>query len=669
MGTQPNDEIEPRRIGKSTREGMAPARGFRVGGKGSRTRETTQHEPLPQRVSVKVRVVRHRSPPKGRSSLRAHIRYLSRESVAKDGVSGRFYDAKKDELDPRKETLSWREDRHHFRVILSPENGNALPDLRTYVRDVMRRVEHDLGPLDWMAVDHRNTNHSHSHILIRGRSADGSDLVMARDYISHGIRDRAQQVATKMLGERTLNEAQASIAADVTAERFTSLDRTLIRLAESKDGMQINLSKRSTSRYALTSPELLAGRLKFLRQIGLAEPITTGIGIRPQHRHWKIDAGFEARLRDLGERHDITKQLYRTLGQKGARMAQGIQRLSVTLQDDKAEAAAVRGVLVSKGALDESSDERFLVVRDSRDKTYYARVWQNKAYEAAEIGGIIEVAGRASRRQQIIREIISVAGANGSQRYSTGDHRAWLRANRADLRPEQIERRLRKYSKAVSRYARERDSGVTHASENAVGIDPYQLRRHAERQNRWLDFRPIAPHSLEKQITAEAYTWLDRQIIRGRLTDRVSASDVIRVPAVMESMQKRAEWLVQHGFAELDPDSKSNPAVRFQFDAIDRLNSLEQKKFAQDCKNRYRKDVSFLRAKDMVNGVYVGVRYLQRGTYSIVATKERLFAVPVSRDPEIPIGQVVSARVVSRGHSELQRHTKQEKVKGLGLNR
>jgi type IV secretory pathway VirD2 relaxase len=67
-----------------------------------------------------------------------------------------------------------------------------MEDLRAFTRDLMKDVGRDLGTkLDWVAVDHWNTDNPYIHILIQGRAADGHDLVISRDYISQGFRDRA----------------------------------------------------------------------------------------------------------------------------------------------------------------------------------------------------------------------------------------------------------------------------------------------------------------------------------------------------------------------------------------------------------------------------------------------------------------------------------------------
>ena len=65
-------------------------------------------------------------------------------------------------------------------------------------------MERDLGTrLDWVAVDHWNTDNPHIHVLIRGRADDGKDLVISRDYITQGFRERAAERVTFELGPRS----------------------------------------------------------------------------------------------------------------------------------------------------------------------------------------------------------------------------------------------------------------------------------------------------------------------------------------------------------------------------------------------------------------------------------------------------------------------------------
>ncbi|TGT38283.1 hypothetical protein EN810_35760, partial [Mesorhizobium sp. M8A.F.Ca.ET.167.01.1.1] len=97
-----------------------------------------------------------------------------------------------------------RGDKHQFRFIVAPEDAAEMEDLRSFTRDLMRQMENDLGTrLDWIAVDHHNTGHPHTHILVRGVTEEGRVLNIAGDYIAHGIRHRAGELVTLELGPQT----------------------------------------------------------------------------------------------------------------------------------------------------------------------------------------------------------------------------------------------------------------------------------------------------------------------------------------------------------------------------------------------------------------------------------------------------------------------------------
>ena len=53
----------------------------------------------------------------------------------------------------------------------------------------------------------------------------GSDLVISRDYISRGLRSRAEERVTLELGPRSEQEIRSALEKEVEAERWTGLDR------------------------------------------------------------------------------------------------------------------------------------------------------------------------------------------------------------------------------------------------------------------------------------------------------------------------------------------------------------------------------------------------------------------------------------------------------------
>ncbi len=114
------------------------------------------------------------------------------------------------------------------RFTVSPEDAAKMADLHGFTRELMADAERDLGTkLEWVAVDHWNTDNPHIHVLVRGVADDGTDLVISRDYISRGLRARAAERVTLELGPRSELDIRTALEKEVDAERWTSLDRTL----------------------------------------------------------------------------------------------------------------------------------------------------------------------------------------------------------------------------------------------------------------------------------------------------------------------------------------------------------------------------------------------------------------------------------------------------------
>src|SRR5690606_22114101 len=254
--------------------------------------------PNARRVTIKARLVNLSKA--GPRSTAAHLRYIEREGVDRQGGPGHAYGPTTDAADTAAFEERGREDRHQFRFIVSPEDAEQLDDLRTYTRHLMARMEADLGTrLDWVAVDHWNTDNPHTHIVLRGKDDSGKDLIISRDYIAEGMRNRASELATEWLGPRTELEIQQSLQREVQQERFTSLDRTLLR--ERQAGV---LSLKALANNPRR--QLLIGRLQQLQKLELAHEVRPG--------QWIMRYDIEATLRAMGERGDIVRTMQRAMG-------------------------------------------------------------------------------------------------------------------------------------------------------------------------------------------------------------------------------------------------------------------------------------------------------------------------------------------------------------------
>jgi len=136
------------------------------------------------------------------AALKQHLGYVQREGVERGGASGQMYNRDGTGIETTGFLGRSAGDRHQFRFIISAERGEDL-DLTHFTRSLMQQVEDDLGTrLDWVAVNHYDTDHPHTHVLLRGVDEHGKALMIQPHYIAEGLRYRAQDVATLELGPR-----------------------------------------------------------------------------------------------------------------------------------------------------------------------------------------------------------------------------------------------------------------------------------------------------------------------------------------------------------------------------------------------------------------------------------------------------------------------------------
>ncbi len=419
--------------------------GWSRDGKGARFRS--------RRVVVKARVVklnpqRGSRGPKMRGSVSkaadAHLRYLERDGVMRDGEKGRAYSAIENEADGRAFIERGREDRHQFRFIVAPEDSVEMSDLRGFTRDLMRQMENDLGTkLDWVAVDHHNTGHPHTHVVVRGVLDDGRILNIAGDYIAHGVRHRASELVTLELGPQTELDVARKLATEVDAERLTRLDRMLI--AEQRDNGVVDLRSDAAESYTVrANRHLLIDRAKKLERYDLATETEPG--------RWAISDRAEPTLKALGERNDIIKTMHRALADHGIADERGPSQY---VTHGKQIAHPVVGRVLAKGlAGDEMGDRLHLVIDGVDGRTHYVETADATKLDEIKRGHIVSldpVPTKAEPKPADLN-IHAVAEANGgiyqrrlsrrTRRADIGD-RGWSansNSGNGNLQPETFDR-------------------------------------------------------------------------------------------------------------------------------------------------------------------------------------------------------------------------------------
>ena len=209
----------------------------------------------------------------------------------------------------RSSSTAAQDDRHQFRLIVAPEDGPELGDLRDVTRRLMAQMERDLQTqLDWVAVDHHNTGHPHSHIVIRGVTDDGKILNIAGDYIAHGIRHRAAEIVTLELGMQSEWEVQQKLGREVDQDRFTRLDRAILDEVNEQGLVDLRIGE-AQSHLGQANRYLLIERLKKLERMELAHEEAPA--------RWSLSDRMEQTLRELGERGDIIKTMHRAITERG----------------------------------------------------------------------------------------------------------------------------------------------------------------------------------------------------------------------------------------------------------------------------------------------------------------------------------------------------------------
>src|SRR6202163_4135563 len=220
-------------------------------------------------------------------------------------------------------------------------------------------AERDLGTrLDWVAVDHWNTDNPHVHILIRGRADDGKDLVISRAYISQGFRERAAERLTLELGPRSEREIRSALEREVEAERWTHLDRALRDTADA-GGSVVDLGPGAPGE----DPELrrlMVARATKLERLGLAEQVAPAC--------WTLKPGLEDTLRQLAIRGDIIKTMHQAMSRAGRE-----PDVSGFALHGEHPADLVLGRLVTRGLDDELTGAASAIVEGVDRRTHHVR--------------------------------------------------------------------------------------------------------------------------------------------------------------------------------------------------------------------------------------------------------------------------------------------------------
>lgn len=561
-----------------------------------------------RRVVVKARYIVHGA---GRAApLQVHVSYLAREAKAERaqpepaiekadagelgksvdylGREGRtaagefnFYDQRGIDLDAHALTAAWTDDTRHFRLIVSPEDGEALGDLKPFIREVMGNLEARLGThLEWVAVDHRDTDNPHTHVLIRGRRSDGQDLFIPSKLISSGIREHAQEVVTRVLGPRLNVDLARERQREIQAMDVTSLDREL--LAQARRGARAEFHR----------PDLIA-RLEQLERWDLAERASTG---------WRLADGLRNRLTAMKERDAVEREVAHVRRKDGQ---------ALLAADDK---APVLGELVHARLDDEFGDRFLAVIETGVGELRYGRFASADdlaILSDAPRGAIVAFEPKVARARPSDEVVARIASRIGGL-YSADHH--------VGVEPR-VDRGL--VAANIRRLEAMRRIGfIERRSDGVFVVHADHLARAAQYEAQLLTKAPVGARvvsywSLGEQVEALGPTHLDH-VLAGETEG--PRGDGVFAQRHAAALQRRRLFLIQQGWMNetdqrLPPAALRTMAVNERADLAKRLSRELQLEVLSEPPSRLR-------------GVYGRRVDLAQGRVAVIMQGRQAYIVP-----------------------------------------
>ena len=560
-----------------------------------------------RRVMVKVHIARG-GRGGGIGAFRAHISYVQRDGVDRDGAGGQLYTREGEVAEPGSFLERSVEDRHQFRIIVSPEDGVKLGDLNAFTRDFMVQVERDLGTrLDWVAVDHHNTGHPHTHIVIRGKDHKNKDLIIAPEYIKAGLRHRASELATDVLGPRRDLEIAQARHSEVSKDRFTGIDRKIKTELKGRDLYLPHAESTSGDRF---ERGLKLQRLRHLQSLGLARKITNGV--------WRFSEDWESTLRDMGRRGDIIRNLAAKHGPQD-----GHERLQ-SFKPGEGVRNTLLGEVISSLPDDELKGTRTLIVKDFSNDRWIVDVGRTEPGALPPDKAVVEISSKVSEPGAADQTISHIAGRSGGL-YSEDLHQEFDPAASSDYRKAHV-RRLEALRRA----------GIVDRSPDGVWHVPSDYLEKAAAYERRKDGAvAVSPHSwisIDQQVDYRGLTWLD------------GAGAEVKSARVQSAVRARREWLRTNGWLEQGKE-------RLSSEMAEKLAAADLDAAAARLANHSGRSLKQLGIGEVMDGTYEGAVNLGNKRLAIIGNTKEFALVPWRREIERYRGRDMIARRTRGGTS------------------
>ena len=591
-----------------------------------------------RRAIVKVRVMKLRGG-KARAAY-SHLKYLQREGAGVERTEernltetrGELYGPErgveyddKSFLERTEQSFDGRGDPHQFRLIISPEDGVDLardvyggpPSLQHETRKLMSKLKEDLGTrLDWVAVDHFDTAHPHTHFVLRGVLDNGKELRIAGDYIAEGIRGRYEQIITHELGLKCEMDIHDDLRRETALNRVTTLDRAIVPRIDAVTSI-IDLRQGSFRMHpdSAINRHLMIGRMKHLETLGLASPTDKG--------RWHVERNAFETLGDLHRNQNITHEM--SVAMKRANISREMQ-----LHGNEAPLRKITGRVIGKGLVENESSGRLRLIIDGDDGYVHAvETGPETRASEARLGSVVEVG--PAKIGPVDRTILKYAEDCPIQKriYDIREHsydlnkqgRYAILSGRADSEIDMHERRMHTLVKAG--LARPYMSDENDKPYSWIITEDFEKKvlLFDRENNRKTGLKLLSIQNLETQLKSHGATWLDRVQIP---YEKDSFGKQGYGANLHRAVAKRQAWLVEQGLATRNNNKTISYERGYVQTLIDREVGSEAAKIAKTTGKTYRA----LEQGMKVEGIYTDRVELMSGPHAVVQTQRAFYLVP-----------------------------------------
>lgn len=569
-----------------------------------------------RRAVVKASLIRLRG--KGGQAARAHMRYIQRDGVTREGLPGELYGPDTDRADGDDFLRRTTGDRHQFRFIVSAEDGAEYPDLKPYVRRLMTQVEQDLGTkLDWVAVDHFNTERPHTHIVLRGVDDRGDNLIIAREYISHGLRERASELLTLDLGPRTDCEIEDRLRHDVDQERLTAIDRRLLRRMDADR----TVSPTDNDPF---QQSIAAGRLRKLKAMDLAKDLDGG--------RYRLAEGLEDTLRRMGERGDIVRLMQRELTARRLDRAGVEQVIATALREP------LVGRMIHRGFSNEHRDRHYMMIDGIDGRVHYVDIGRSDATPSVPEGATVRIEPTKAAASEADRRVDAVARANGGH-YSVDLHLRHDPGASEAFATSHV-RRLEAMRRAGAGPDRLADGSWIIPGDHLARAEAFAQRQQRDRP---VTLSILSSRQVGDLSTVQAPTWLDSELAAGI---GAPVRDAGFGREVRTAMAARRQWLIEQQLA-----TGEGREFQLRNGALDELGRREMRDAGGQLAQQFGKPFEPAQNGDRIEGVIARRLDLESGSYAVVERSRDFTLVPWRDVLERNIGKATSGIMRADGIS------------------